>query len=69
MVEFPEKLSSASVVLLTITSYSRMVSQNISRGVLVNVLMNISPSNIFPNVLLPVEFHQNCPSVLCYGEH
>ena len=28
------------------------------------VLINITPSNIFPNILLPQRFHQSCHSVL-----
>ena len=41
-----------------------MISQNISRGVLGSVLINISPSNIFPTILLLERFYQNCSPVL-----
>ena len=36
-----------------------MISQNISRRVLGNVLNNISPSNIFPTMFLLERFYQN----------
>ena len=29
-----------------------------------NVLIDISPSNIFLTLLLPAEYHQNCQAVL-----
>ena len=54
------KLSSGSLILMTIISKLRIVLQNISKRVISNVLINISPSNIFLNMLLPALCHQNC---------
>ena len=53
-------MSSGLMILLTITLELRMILQNISRGVVGSVLMNISPSNILPIVLKSERFHQNC---------
>ena len=39
-----------------------MILQSILRRVVGYVLMNISPSNIFPTMLLFARFHQNCLS-------
>ena len=47
--EFLLNLSSGSKKLLKITSKLRMILQNISRKVVLRILMNIIPSNIFPN--------------------
>ena len=41
-----------------------MILQNIWRRVVGNVLINISPSNIFPNMLLPQRFHLHCQAVM-----
>ena len=60
----PLKLSSGNMILLTITSKLRMPSQNIWSGVVGNVRINISPSNIFLITLMPTRFHPNCQSVL-----
>ena len=60
--EFLLKLLSGSMILLTITFELRMISQNIWRRVVGNVLINISPSNIFLTLLLPVWFYQICQS-------
>ena len=48
------------MILWTITFELRMILQNISRRVVGNVLINISPSNILPIMLKPVNFHQHC---------
>ena len=53
------------MILLTITLKLRMILQNISRGVVGNVLINVSPSNIFLTLLLPAIFHQNCKAAVC----
>ena len=37
-----------------------MIIPNILWRVVGSVLTNISPSNIFPTLLLPERFHQNC---------
>ena len=42
----------------------RLILQNIWRRVVINILINISPSNIFLNMFLPAIFHQNCQAVL-----
>ena len=34
--------------------------RNIRRKLVGNILVNISPSNIFFTILLPARFHQNC---------
>ena len=57
-------LSSVSIILLTITFELHEILQNISRKVVGNVLINISPSNIFSNMLSFERFHQNCQAVL-----
>ena len=49
------KLLSGSMILLTITLKLRMVLQNIGRSVVGNVLINISPSNIFLTLLFPAK--------------
>ena len=41
-----------------------MILQNISRRVVDNVLINISPSTIFLNMLSLKRFHQNCQADL-----
>ena len=58
------KLSSGSLAFLTITQKLRMLLENISRRVVVNILMNISPSNISLNMLLAKRFHQIHQAVL-----
>ena len=50
---FLQKLLSGSIILLTITFKLRMILQNIRRRVIVNVLINILPSNISLTLLLP----------------
>ena len=57
------QLSSGSMILLTITFKLMMISQNISRRVVGNVLVNISPSNISLTMLSPARFHQNCQTL------
>ena len=47
----------------------KMISQNISRRVVGSVLINISPSNIFPTMLLLERFHQACQAVFGHCEH
>ena len=44
------------MILWTITFELRMILQNICRRVVGNVLINISPSNILPIMLKPVNF-------------
>ena len=61
------KLSSGSVILLTITWNLRMVIQNISRRVVDNVLNNISP-NIFKNMPSFERFNQNEQAAFCRTE-
>ena len=41
-----------------------MILQNIRRGVVGNVLINISPSNIFLTLPLSARYHQNWQAVL-----
>ena len=41
----------------------RLILQNILDRVVINILINISPSNIFLNIFLPAIFHQNCQAV------
>ena len=53
-------LSSASLILLTITLELTTILQNISSRVVGSVLMNISPSNIFQTMLSPERFNQSC---------
>ena len=48
---------SGSVILLTITSKFKISLQNIWRKVVGNVLINISPWNIFPTLFSPLSFH------------
>ena len=42
----------------------RIMLQNILRGIVGNVLINFSPSNIFLTLLWSERFHQNCQAVL-----
>ena len=53
-----QKLSSGSEILLTITLELKMISQNISRIIVGNVLINISSSNIFSTTLMLGGYHQ-----------
>ena len=53
------KFSSASKILSTITLKLNIILQNIWRRVFGSDLMNISPSNIFPSMLLLKMLHQN----------
>ena len=46
-----------------------MILQNIWRKIVDNVLMNISPSNIFLRVRLTARFHQNCQATFGRCEH
>ena len=46
-----------------------MTSQNIQRRVVVNVLNNISPSNNFLLLRLPVISQQNCQTAFSSCEH
>ena len=60
--------SSGSVILLKITLTLRMILQNISRRVVVCVLMNISSSNTLLILLLTEIYNQKCQTVVgCYG--
>ena len=63
------KLSSGSMILLIITSELSILLENIWRRVVGNVLMYISPSNIFPNMLLAEGFQQKCQTVFGHSEH
>ena len=67
--ELLQQLPSASMALFTITSELRMISQNIWRRVVENVLMNIFPLNIFLLVRLPASFYQNCQAAFGRCEH
>ena len=58
--EFLQKLLSGPMIILTIPLKLRVVLQNIWRRVVVNVLIKISPSNIFLTFLLPTWFYQYC---------
>ena len=62
--DFFQKLSSGSLILMTTIFELRLILQNIWMRVVINILINISPSNIFPNMFLPAIFHQNCQAVL-----
>ena len=57
------------MILWTITFELRMILQNICRRVVGNVLINISPSNILPIMLKPVNFHHNCQAGFGRCEH
>ena len=46
-----------------------MILQIIRRRVVGNVLINISQSNNFLAMLLPVRYHQNCKNVCGHCEH
>ena len=57
-------MSSGFMILLKITLELTMILQNISRRVVGNVLISISPSNSFLNMLSLKRFHQNCQADL-----
>ena len=57
------KLSSGSLILLTITWNLRMILLSFLSRVVSNYQMNISPSNVFPNFLLTKRFHTNSLAV------
>ena len=59
------KLSSGSLVFLTISQELKMILQNISGRVLGEVLINITPSNMFPTMLLLQRFQQICQYMTC----
>ena len=59
-----QKLSSGSMVLLTITFELRMILQNIWRRVVGNVLINISPSNILNKCFSLSPIHPLNPLIL-----
>ena len=50
--EILQQVSSGSMILWKLTSELTMILQNISSRVVGNVLINISPSNIFSTMLL-----------------
>ena len=50
---------SGSNILLTTTKELGMILRNISRRVVGNVVIHISPSNIFPTLHLTGRFNQN----------
>ena len=54
------RLSSRSMILFTVTWELRTILQNIWSRVVDNVLVNISPSNIFLTRLSPKNIHQYC---------
>ena len=56
-------------MLLIITFQLGIILQNISRRVVDNVLIHISPSNIVPIVLKPERFLQNCQAGFGRCEH
>ena len=49
-----EKFWSGSIMFLTITWKFRIILQNICRRVIGSAPINISPSNIFPTMLLQI---------------
>ena len=61
-------LSSGSLILSKITWNLRMILQNIWRGVVGIVMINISSPNIIPNVPTTQTFWQNCQTAFGYGE-
>ena len=67
--EFLQKLSSGSVILLTITFKMRMILQTIWRRVVGNVLIDFSPSIILLTLLLPAKYHQTCAAAFGRCEH
>ena len=64
-----QKTLSGSMILLAIPLILRIILQNIWRRVVDDVLINISPSNIFLTFLLPASFHQKCKADLGCSEH
>ena len=52
------------MIILTITQKSRIILQDIWRRVVGNVLINISPSNMFPYMPLEKRINQNSAAVL-----
>ena len=52
------------MILLEITLELTMIFKNISRRVVGNVLINISPSKVFLNMRSLQRFHQNCQADL-----
>ena len=62
--DISKNLSSGSLILMTTIFELRLILQNIWRRVVIYILINISPSNIFLNMFSPAIFHQNCQAVL-----
>ena len=62
-------MSSGPVTFMTITLKVRIILENIWRRVVGNVQINISPLNIFLNLLLPARFHQNDQAVFGHCEY
>ena len=56
--ELLQKVLSGPMILLIITLELRMILQNIRTTAVANVLINISPKNIFETTLLLERFHQ-----------
>ena len=58
------------MILLKITLKLRMILQIISRRVVLSVLMNTSPSNVFPILLLAEIHSQKCQAIIgCYSQN
>ena len=55
-----KQFPSGSKKLSTITLEIRIIMQNIWRRVVDYILIKVSPSNIFLNMLLPARFQQSC---------
>ena len=56
--ELLQKVLSGPMILLIITLELRMILQDIRQTAVANVLINISPKNIFETTLLLERFHQ-----------
>ena len=52
------------MIFLKITPKLGVISQHISKRVVVSALMNISPSDIFPILLLAEIYYHNCQAFL-----